>query len=86
MASSEGTGRIGNYERETLAVGLVFVLASDSLRFLALRATIFILGSLRAIDVVGVHLLVLLLLFLSKLLPILALLSCQTFPLLADCL
>lgn len=53
-------------------------------QLLVLRLAILVLGSLRAINVVGVQLLVLCLLVLRQILPILALLCRQTLPLLAD--
>jgi hypothetical protein len=51
---------------------------------LLLRPTILILRTLRAIDIVRVHLLVLLLLLLRQILPIRPLLRSKTLPLLAD--
>ena len=76
-----GGGRHGEGEDEgdgVLRVGLVVELAA--LAFLSLL----VLGSLRTIDVVWVHLLVLLLLFLCEPLPVETFFGGQGFPLLAD--
>jgi hypothetical protein len=83
--TAKGRGiRERKYERKTLSIGLMLVLSPYTLGLLCLGAAILIFGSLRTIDVVGVHLFVLLLLLLGEFLPILALLRGQAFPLLAD--
>jgi hypothetical protein len=84
MAASKGSSRERKDERKAFRVSFVLVLSSNSFGLLALRTTILILGPLWTIDIIRIHLLMLLLLLLCELLPILAFLGGQTFPLLTD--
>jgi hypothetical protein len=71
-------------EGNALRIGFVVPLAPTALGLLALRPAVLVPGALWSIDVVGVHLLVLLLLLLRQLLPILPFLCREALPLLAD--
>jgi hypothetical protein len=62
----------------------MFVLATNALGFPVPESAFLVLGPLRAIHIIGVHLLVLLLLLLGEILPVLTLFRGKTLPLLAD--
>lgn len=71
-----------SWHREHKGKALGFLMTT--LGLLVLRPAILVLGALWTIDVVGVHLLVLLLLLLRQTFPVLPLLGSQALPLLAD--
>ena len=71
-----------SWHRENKGKTLRFLMTT--LGLLVLRAAILVLGALWTINVVGVHLLMLLLLLLGETFPVLPLLGSQALPLLAD--